>query len=215
MKKSVYSLVLSDNIVAAADKAAARRGISRSALINEILASQLSCTTPQMRCRDIFERLEQIALNENFRIKEKPSDAMMSLLSSLSYKYNPTVRYSVLLTNNTDSTIGILKVNFRTQSESFTNALSEFFYLFCTLEESFVPEAVKYKIETGRFSRVLAAPDGIDYSAEETGIAISDYIKAFDAALNAYFQGLPNVENAAAATAAVYRRYLQHTHYKI
>ena len=39
MKKSVYSLVLSDDVVTAADKAATKRGLSRSALINEVLAA--------------------------------------------------------------------------------------------------------------------------------------------------------------------------------
>lgn len=215
MKKSVYSLVLSDDVVAAADKAAAKQGLSRSALINEILAAHLSCVTPQMRYRDIFESLEQIALNDNFRIKERPSDAMMSLFSSLSYKYNPTVRYAVSLTHKTEHVIGVLKVSFRTQSEHFTDALAGFFYIFCRLEESYAPSGVKYKTEPGRISRLLVVPDGTQYSAEETGKAISDYIKMFDAMLNAYFGCLPDTDNAVDAAAAVYRKYLKNTNYRI
>lgn len=215
MKKSVYSLVLSDDVVAAADRAAAKRGLSRSALINEILADRLSCTTPEMRIRDIFHNLERIALGENFRMKERPSDAMMSLLSSLSYKYNPTVRYSVELTHKTSGVIGILKVSFRTQSESFTKALSGFFYLFCRMEESYAPVGVKYKTEAGRFSRLLAVPEGEQFSAEETGQAISDFIKMFDMALNAYFGCLPDNDEAVDAAAAVYRKYLKNVNYRI
>lgn len=215
MKKSVYSLVLSDDVVTAADKAAAKRGLSRSALINEVLAAHLSCTTPEMRIRDIFESLEQIALQDNFRMKQKPSDAMMSLLSSLSYKYNPTVRYSVELTHKTRHAIGVLKVSFRTQSESFTDALDGFFYLFCQLEKSFAPEGVNYKTEPGRFSRLLAVPEGLEYSAGETGKAIKDFITMFDTALNAYFGCLPNAEEAVDAAAAVYRTYLKQTKLQI
>lgn len=215
MKKSVYSLVLSDSVVAAADRVAAKRGLSRSALINEILAARLSCTTPEMRIRDIFESLEQIALGDNFRIKTQPSDAMMSVLSSLSYKYNPTVRYSVELTHKMEHAIGILKVSFRTQSERFTDILAGFFYTICELEKSFVPKAVKYKIEPGRFSRLLAVPTGKQYSAAQTGKVISDYIKMFDTALNAYFGHLPDTDDAAAAAAAVYRSYLKNTNDRI
>ena len=38
MKKSVYSLVLSDDVIAAVDRAAYQNGLSRSAMINRILA---------------------------------------------------------------------------------------------------------------------------------------------------------------------------------
>ena len=50
--KSVYSLVLSDEVVRAVDNAAYLKGVSRSHLINEILAEHLACTTPHMRGRD-------------------------------------------------------------------------------------------------------------------------------------------------------------------
>ncbi len=215
MNKSVYSLVLSDDVVTAADKAAAKRGLSRSALINDVLAAHLSCTTPEMRIRDIFESLEQIALQDNFRMKQKPSDAMMSLLSSLSYKYNPTVRYSVELTHKTEHVIGVLKVSFRTQSESFTDALNGFFYLFCELEKSFAPSGVNYQTEAGKFSRLLVVPDGEHYSPAETGRAISNFIKMFDTALNAYFSCLPDTNSAVDSAAAVYRSYLNKTNDRI
>ena len=43
MKKSVYSLVLSDDVVAAVDRTAYQQGVSRSAMINQILAEYV-CT---------------------------------------------------------------------------------------------------------------------------------------------------------------------------
>lgn len=215
MKKSVYSLVLSDDVVLAADRAAARRGMSRSAFINEILAKELSCTTPEMRIRDIFDSLTRIVDEETFRIKNKPSDAMMSLLGSVSYKYNPTVRYAVELNRKPDGIIGKLKISFRTQNESFMSALSEFFCLIAGLERNFAPRGVKYQTENGRVSRLLAVPEGRLYSAEETGYAISEYIKMFDTALNTYFRFLPDAEHAENATAGVYRNYINQTNYRI
>ena len=54
MKKSVYSLVLSDDIIEAIDRLAYKQGASRSAVINEILAEAVSYTTPEKRMNDIF-----------------------------------------------------------------------------------------------------------------------------------------------------------------
>ena len=49
MKKEVYSLVLSENVVAAVDRMAKERGANRSDLINQILAEYVSYVTPAMR----------------------------------------------------------------------------------------------------------------------------------------------------------------------
>ena len=54
MNKSVYSLVLSDEVVDAIDRLAYSMNTSRSNLINQILAEKLSLMTPEMRMRQIF-----------------------------------------------------------------------------------------------------------------------------------------------------------------
>ena len=54
MGKSVYSLVLSDEVVEAVDRAAYLAGMSRSAYINKILAQSVSYVTPEQRINDIF-----------------------------------------------------------------------------------------------------------------------------------------------------------------
>ena len=59
MKRSVYSLVLMDDVIKAVDEQAYRLGTSRSNLINQILAERLSCVTPEMRMREIFGGLAQ------------------------------------------------------------------------------------------------------------------------------------------------------------
>ena len=57
MKKSVYSLVLMDDVVEAIDRMAYSMNTSRSNLINQILAERVSYVTPEMRMRDIFSRI--------------------------------------------------------------------------------------------------------------------------------------------------------------
>ena len=54
MSKSVYSLVLSDDVVAAVDRAAYGLDTSRSNLINQLLADYVSFITPEKRRKDIL-----------------------------------------------------------------------------------------------------------------------------------------------------------------
>lgn len=49
MGKSVYSLVLMDDIVAAVDRLAYQQGTSRSNMVNRILAEYVQMDTPENR----------------------------------------------------------------------------------------------------------------------------------------------------------------------
>ena len=59
-KKSVYSIVLSDRIVEQIDRLAYQNGMSRSAMINHILASKLSLVTPEQQMRSILSAAQQL-----------------------------------------------------------------------------------------------------------------------------------------------------------
>ena len=111
MKRSTYSLILMDDVVAAIDRLAAQQGTSRSNLINQILAEHVSCVTPEQQMRQIFACLTQ-QMNSAFRIQEQGSDAMLSILGSVQYKYRPTIRYSVELHREMHGEkVGILKLS--------------------------------------------------------------------------------------------------------
>ena len=47
MKKSMYSLMLADEVVKAVDELAAEQGTNRSNMINQILAERLELVTPE------------------------------------------------------------------------------------------------------------------------------------------------------------------------
>ena len=85
MKKSVYSLVLMDDVIKAVDAEAYRRGTSRSNLINQILAENLSCVTPEMRMHDIFQTMSDM-ISSSFRIQQQRSASLMTLRTALEYK---------------------------------------------------------------------------------------------------------------------------------
>jgi hypothetical protein len=98
MKKTLYSLMLSDDVVHEVDILAHRLGTNRSNLINQILAEYVNLTTPERRINDIFTAIEQmIAPSRDLVPFFSPNTFTMSLKSSLEYKYRPTVKYEVEL----------------------------------------------------------------------------------------------------------------------
>ena len=156
MKKSVYSLVLSDDVIAAVDRAAYQNGLSRSAMINRILAQAVSYTTPEQRMREIFAQAERLLSGEVFQSLVQPSDSMMSLRSALAYKYNPNVRYSVELYPDRPGE-GELRVSLRSQSSALILYLSQFFRLWAKIEQAYAGGA-DCIIQDGKYARRLNLP---------------------------------------------------------
>ena len=54
VKKTLYSLLLDEDVVRAVDQLAHRRGCSRSALVNQLLAEQLDLMTPERRIAEVL-----------------------------------------------------------------------------------------------------------------------------------------------------------------
>ena len=129
MKKSVYSLVLMDEVVEAIDRMAYAMNTSRSILINQVLADYASCVTPESRMKDIFSRVEELMQGvDTFQVQLQPSDAMLSIRSALRYKYRPTIRYSVELYRDARQVVGELRVTSRSQSQALLEVLDGFFH---------------------------------------------------------------------------------------
>ena len=117
MKKTLYSLMLSDDVVREVDLLAHKRGTNRSNLINQILAEYLGMTTPQRRINDVFQAIEEAVAPYGQLVPFfTPNDLTMSLKSSLEYKYRPTVKYVVELYESGKESMGEISVIFRTQS---------------------------------------------------------------------------------------------------
>ncbi len=98
MKKTLYSLMLNEEVVREIDRMAHRMGTNRSALINQILADYTSVMTPERRIESIFHEIEQLVAPARDLVPFfAPHTTSMSLKSSLEYKYRPTVKYEVAL----------------------------------------------------------------------------------------------------------------------
>lgn len=192
MSKTVYSLVLTDEVVEEIDRLAYAMGISRSALIDRILAEKTGYVTPEMHINSIIDSIDRLFSDKSSGFIAKSENQSMLIRSSLKYKYKPTVRYSLQLLRQSERTEGELKVSFRTQSDELIAKMERFLRLWAELENKYIvkyfPEGIQYYIEDGRFTRRFTLPERYrNKSSEEIGAAIAQYIRMFDDVLKCYF----------------------------
>ena len=190
MKKTLYSLVLNDEVVREVDALAHRMGTNRSNLINQILAEYVNYTTPEQRINEVLSAIEQLmAPSRDLVPFFSPNSYSMSLKSSLEYKYRPTVKYEVELYRGAGESIGELTVLFRTQSMALIQGMTDFFRLWKQIEDAHLQPLIGTKIDyalyEGKFVRSIAAPDK-DCTTQELASALSDYITLFDKLLKGY-----------------------------
>ena len=193
MKKTLYSLMLNDEVVREVDMMAHRMGTNRSALINQILAEYVNYTTPERRINDVLSAIETLMTPSRELVPFfSPNSYSMSLKSSLEYKYRPTVKYEVELYRGHDESIGQLSVIFRTQSAALISAMTSFFRLWKQIEDAHLKPLtgaiIDYALYDGKFVRSIAAPDK-DCTTDELAAALSEYIKLFDRLMKAYLAG--------------------------
>ena len=207
MNKSVYSLVLSDEIVQEIDRMAYEAGASRSAMANQILADYVRYTTPEKRMREVFSAIEQMLLRDVFEPQLQPSDSMFSLRSALDYKYNPSVKYSVELYKNARPILGELRVSVRSQNSSLVLAMLQFFKLWTRIENNYIGR-VECVLEDGRYMRKLRQTEE-QLTNEQIGAGIAGYINLLDSALKQYFE---TIHDPALALTRVEKLYVNYIH---
>ena len=211
MKRSMYSLILSDDIVAAVDALAAQKGTSRSNYINQVLAKHVQCITPEQQMQRVFANLTH-QMDEAFRIQEQGSNALLSILGSVQYKYRPTIRYRVeLLRNMQQEEVGRLKIPCRTQNQTLLDAMAQFFQFWVKLEQKYDANSAcaqgLYQIESGCMTMALlrsgAATD------EQLGEIVGNYIRMFHAVLQSYFAGIQQDVSGTVLSRALEQRYAE------
>lgn len=189
MSKSLYSLILSDEVVRRIDESAEASGTNRSNLINEILADYVSYITPEMRIKRIFEHINSLLSSSALELNHDYSGKTLSMKTSLEYKYRPTITYSVELYRTQTDSIGELKVLFRINSQELLYKINHFFSLIVDIEKKYLSNPAAYSLSDGKFVRTFVVPNGKLYSQEEIARAISDYIRFFDAIFKKFLSG--------------------------
>lgn len=210
MKKSVYSLVLMDDVVEAIDEMAYSLHTNRSSLINQILAEKVAMVTPEQQLQRVFDQIsEYLKPYTHFQIQNQAADHMYSIKSALRYKYNPTIRYSVYLMQQEGKLKGQLRIISRTQSEVLYYYLDTFFKLWCYIENEWAK--VSWEVEEGTKWLRTFRLEAFQNSAQENELAsaLSRYIKALDDGLKIYFNELGQEEAQYHLLKQHYKRYYE------
>lgn len=193
MKKNMYSLMLSKNLIEEIDNLAYKQNTNRSNLINHILAEHLSMSTPEMHIQEIFEYLSSLLkTHSNLLIQNSNSASIICIKSSLNYKYKPSIKYSIELYKYNQEYFGALKIQFRTQSETLIHTLSTFFEIWVELEAKNLKPLIGntkiiYTIDINKFERSLITPHPLTDN-KMLSESVGKYIDMFDNVLKKYIK---------------------------
>lgn len=207
MKKNMYSLMLTEDVVAEIDREAAKLGTSRSGLVNSILAKYVSYRTPEMRIRDMFDRIEELLYSAGSMTSLlRPSSSMLGMKSMLAYKYNPAVNYGIeLYRARRDGAVGEIRASLRTQSAELKYYMTQFYALWSEIEAAYLKRN-DCSMSDAKFIKRLRA-DTDELTEEEICSEIFEYITAFDSALKVFFENLDDPDIAVSEAEKIYSGY--------
>ena len=193
MAKSVYSLVLSDEVMELVDRYADKVGSSRSNVINQILAEKVGYETPEKRLKDILEKTSMlIESHARMRFISQPTGSMVTIMSAVPYRYSPAVKYVMEFYNDSESNaLGELRVSFRSTNGVLLRLIEEFFGLWKELEQRYSKIKTQYIFENGKFRRLMLKPNFV-CTGSMIGEIITDYVKNLDGLMNLFFSNLNN-----------------------
>ena len=207
--KSLYSLILMDEVIDKIDKIAKIKGMNRSSLINQILAESVEYVTPQKRNKNVFELIEESIKNEF--LVGLYDDTTFCAKSSIRYKYSPVVNYAVdIITKDFDTYIKI-KVYFRTQNSTLISYIENFFILLAYIEKKYNVNNndVEYIIDSIKFTKVeKIKKENNMFNESKMAEDISNYVRLLDKMLNLYFDNIYDIEFAKQIIENEYLNYI-------
>ncbi|MDO4289402.1 MAG: hypothetical protein Q4C55_09470 [Eubacterium sp.] len=207
MKKSVYSLMLFDEIVEKIDQIAYANNTNRSQLINDILAEKIGLETPEQKVQKILEQLDA-NLTDTLSVSQVNKNSSIQFGKSLKYKYRPKIRYSYEFVNGSGGRYAVLKVSSRTKSEDLNEHFDQFFKKIHEVERKNLPEdlPVKEKLTNHKFIREFQKDGSIAGDVDQVSNYLTDYLKMIDSAMNLYFSDTEN-EDFEAELNEIYHYY--------
>lgn len=192
--RSLYSILLDDDLIAAVDRLAQRNGITRSAMIESLISDRISYISPRNRINEIFDDIDRLMSGvDGFTSWTEPDRTAYQLKSGMA-RYRPSVRYKVKIYDHmAGSDFGELDVRIRSDEPAVLAAEEEFFRAFCRLERIYlagaIPDDISCSLDmrTGRFRRGLRLAAGVDHSSSEIAQKITDYVNMLDTLMKRWF----------------------------
>ncbi|MDR2908682.1 MAG: ribbon-helix-helix domain-containing protein [Oscillospiraceae bacterium] len=209
--------MLNDDVVAGLDALAHKSGISRSGLVNRILADHLLLETPEKRVETVFRAIIE-TVSDEVVLPLSSSAWMLQLKSAIQYRYNPTLRYTVEFLPGRIHSGCEFRVSSRTRSDALLSRLIAFFEIWSQLEASLTAKACpggpRISIRDGTLQRALRTNQTGEKDTDGTGlgVAIGRYILLFDRALKLSFHAPHGVDmEAYDEMSEFYREYMKST----
>lgn len=185
MSKGIYSLLLSDDVVAAVDAMAAVRGLSRSAVVDSLLSECVGLQTGDVRMRGIWDEMDaMLARVSAMHFVNNAQTNLAQIITSLPVKYSPKIRYQLELTDDERSACAIT-LNTRTQNPLLTMAFDNFYQRLAALEQQYLNN-VTARYGNGKYVSLLYV-GGSDSS--QAAQEILEYVVTLDGMLRAWISG--------------------------
>lgn len=208
MKKSVYSLMLFDEIVEQIDQLAYLKNTNRSQLINDILAEHIGLETPEQKVQAVLESLEENFENK-LSVGQMVKNSSIQFGKSLKYKYRPKVRYSYEFIGNGGNKYAVLKISSRTQSQDLNAHFQDFFDIIKGIESSHAVTDGQYGPgdTNHKFVREFKTSGEVTRDVESITETLTRYLKMIDSAMTHYFADVDSVANIAGELEDIYISY--------
>lgn len=188
MKKSVYSLMLFDEIVDEIDKIASEENLNRSQIINDILAEHLGLITPEQKIQRILDNLNK-TIGKELSVKSCIKNSSIRFGKNIDYKYKPIINYTYEFIGPVDNKFAVLKISSRSKSTELNNLFEEFFNCLSNLEQrnSFHIGIKPEKKSKHKFIREFRLEGCIKRDLNEVTDFLINYLLMLDEALEVFF----------------------------
>lgn len=215
MNKSMYSLILSDDVIERIDMRAKLMNLSRSGLIDRILAEYVSVVTPEQRVKSIYELMaQQMNMMQNeFRFLLGNGDNAFTAVSALKYKYNPTIRYNVLLYRGGEH-FGELRCTLRTQNVKLLLEFEQFLNIWNRIETAVCGKNIICEYKGGVFRRIIESPDK-DVAPQDISASITEYISLFNQSVKLFLSKEGSIEEICEAITKAYAQKIKNGNIKL
>jgi len=189
MKKSIYSLMLFDEIVEKIDQMAYVNYTNRSQLINEILAEHLGLVTPEQNIQTILESLKR-NFSDTLSVSQVNKNSSIQFGKSLKYKYRPKVKYSIEFVGVGGQKYAVLKISSRTKSVELNHHFDEFFEIICELEANHISQGeIIYETSANhKFIREFREEGSVTQDPKSVIHLLTAYLQMMDEAMDIFFE---------------------------
>ncbi|MGI6110592.1 MAG: hypothetical protein ACOYB8_12225 [Eubacteriaceae bacterium] len=207
MKKSIYSLMLFDEIVEKIDQMAYVNYTNRSQLINEILAEHLGLVTPEQNIQTILETLKD-NFSDTLSVSQVNKNSSIQFGKSLKYKYRPKVKYSIEFVGVGGQKYAVLKISSRTKSVELNEHFDEFFRIICELEAQHISKGeIIYETSANhKFIREFREEGSVSRDVKSVISLLTHYLEMIDASMDIYFEN--DGSDVEADIKKLYQKYL-------